>query len=335
MRRKTIAIVIAGIAVGVGSIAFLHRHSHAARRAEPVAGSPRPAAPSSRPPLASTWPTAHIPVPAAAPAAAESEASGALRPATALITGLTPDLDYQHRLAAIHALDNRLPAADVARLMAYLADPATARPGNLFDLALKNDTLAALLRQERLPGGLGEMLAAIVGNPAQDLTWRDYSLQAVPAYVERAPARSGAGVEALRGAIEAALAERGTVLPGTALIAMGRLSGPAGLYDTNAVSAVARRVLDHSEPGDPARITAIQMLARGEAADSLSLVRRMARDESLPILERMSAMAALGRIGGAEDRQWLKEIEKGAGQDSRLRAVARYNRDLFSCEVKP
>ena len=335
MRRKTIFFTIAGITLLLATLFLLHiyrptdhRLLQTTKGPQPAAKSPLPTVPSR--PLAATWPTAHLSTSTTTRLASTSSnnqptTNNLLSAGTALIAGLTPDRDYQHRLAAIRSLNNRLPAADVACLMAYLADPATAKPGNLWDLGLKNDTLAVLLRQERLPEGMGSMLVNIVSNRTQDLTWRDYALQVVPAYAGRTPGRADTENQALRTVLDAALTERGTVLPGTALIAMSRLSGTDGLYDTNTVARQAHQILDQSAPGDPARITAIQILAQTDVSAARDIARGIAKDESRPVLERMSAIAALGRVGQAEDAVWLREMIQRPGLDKRLKTAAEAN----------
>ena len=329
MRRKTIFVTIGGITLLIAALFRIHLYRSTPHRPLPTANCPLPTVSPARRPLATTWPTAHLssssslstahsPLPTVPPAPLPSASCQ-------LIAGLTPDRDYQHRLAAIHALNNRLPAADVACLMAYLADPATAKPGNLWDLGLKNDTLAVLLRQERLPEGMGSMLVNIVSNRTQDLTWRDYALQVVPAYAGRTPGRADSENQALRTVLDAALSAHGTVLPGTALIAMSRLSGADGLYDTNAVAKQAHQILDQSAPGDPARITAIQILAQTDVSAARDVARSIAKDEGRPVLERMSAIAALGCVGQAEDAAWMSELNQRPGVDKRLKAATESN----------
>jgi hypothetical protein len=106
---------------------------------------------------------------------------------------------------------------------------------------------------------------------------------------------------------------------------MNRLSGSGGLFESNTVATEARKILDQSAAGDPARITAIQILAKTDATNALTLARTMARNEANPVLERMSAMAALGQVGDADDLKWLKEMASRAGQDKRLQTAANYN----------
>jgi len=335
MRRKTILFVFIGITLSLTAL-FLHIYLPSANCPLPTSPSPLPTVSPARRPLATTWPSAHLssssslstahsPLPTVPPAPLPSASCQ-------LIAGLTSDRDYQHRLAAIRSLNNRLPAADVACLMAFLADPATAKPGNLWDLGLKNDTLAVLLRQERLPEGMGGMLVNIVSNRTQDLTWRDYALQVVPAYAGRTPGRADSENQALRTVLDAALSAHGTVLPGTALIAMSRMSGPNGLYDTNAIATQARQILDQNAPGDPARITAIQILALTDVSGARDVARGIAKDEGRPVLERMSAIATLGRVGQAEDAVWLREMIQRPGLDRRLKNAAEANVKHFVME---
>ena len=54
-------------------------------------------------------------------------------------------------------------------------------------------------------------------------------------------------------------------------------------------------------------------------------VRRFGRDETSPILERMSAIGALGSVGTPEDLAWLRELAQRPGVDKRLKTAAEYN----------
>jgi hypothetical protein len=171
------------------------------------------------------WPGSHL------PPAPDQASSSAVReePSEAVQVAVTGQ-DYRQRLAAIKSLGNRLPAVDVECLMKYLADTATAREGNLWDLGLKNEVLTVLLRQERVPAGMGNLLSEIVRNETIDLTWRDYALQFVPVYAARTVGRPESENVVIRSTVAAAMTSTGTCMRGTALIAMQRLGVETNLF---------------------------------------------------------------------------------------------------------
>jgi hypothetical protein len=172
---------------------------------------------------------------------------------------------------------------------------------------------------------MGNLLSEIVRNETIDLTWRDYALQFVPVYAARTVGRPEPENVAIRSTVAAAMTSTGTCMRGTALIAMQRLGVETNLFTRQELKEASRTILREARPGDPARITAIQTLVERGDTEALDEARRIGRDTSSPVLERMSALGALGTAGEAEDLAWLRDFRRQPALDPRLQRAADFN----------
>ena len=107
--------------------------------------------------------------------------------------------NYPSLLKAINALDADMSTADVAALREMLNFPNDRFPEKMRPIeinAVKNDVLDKLLRQKDLPEGLGLQMVEMAGNVENDPVWRDYCIQFMQPFYERAAGGSvghGAG----------------------------------------------------------------------------------------------------------------------------------------------
>ncbi len=255
-----------------------------------------------------------------------------LSPAAITLLGQGSSRRYHARLAAIHGLGSELSATDIGEMLEYLSDPATARPGNRWDLALKNDLLGKLIHQETIPAALPGLMHEIIADPGQDLLWRDYLIQHLPMLVDQWQARHdtdtlGRQTDSLRETLAAALDQNEAILAGTALLAMHRLAdGDAPIITPAETLAAARRLLDDPATSHPSRITAIHVLGeRADASGFLPEAIAIANDTHRPILERMSAIAILGRAATPQALAILRPIAEDTTLDPRLRNAAALN----------
>lgn len=276
-----------------------------------TAGATAKVSPVQIPAQASKAPTAAIPLQDPSPRAL-------------LIAGQTKDLDYKTRLQEVEGLKGVLTAEDAALYTSYLDDAATDKGGDMKELYLKDLLLKTLIAQDPPDATLGRLMASMASNVAHDLRWRDYVVQHIPEYLERRAAlgqpEDKEETAQIRKAVDSALQETGTVMPGTALIAMGRLV-PGGLYNKEEVAKRSAEYLAQVAPGDPSRITAIQTSAQALPPGApLDVYKRLAEDKAAPMLERMSAVAVLGQRGGAAELGFLSVLH--AEGDSRLRTAA-------------
>jgi hypothetical protein len=242
--------------------------------------------------------------------------------------------DYDARARFLASLYGRpLSDADVARLLADLAQPASGMEYKR-EMALKNDIINVLTG---LPQYRGEVTAALLGiyrDPAQGDLMRDYAIQHLSEWRQRALA---GGHQADVAAIEAAtwdgLREKAETISGTALLALTRWAAdesmPAEARDQFAARHGARLRSEAARIAtDPAstlsnRITAVSIQGRlGDTSASPNLLR-LAGDQSSPVMLRTAAIGALGSLGQPLDDSAFELLANlAAGADHRLAVAA-------------
>ena len=85
-------------------------------------------------------------------------------------------------------LGYEIPEQDVAALKDFLVGeiPADVKiPRGAYN-SIRNDTYEVLLRQKELPEGMGDLLTDVVNDPDQDGMWRNYCIQFMEPFYERA-----------------------------------------------------------------------------------------------------------------------------------------------------
>lgn len=106
----------------------------------------------------------------------------------AVLTLINPETGYQDRLGAMRKLGYEIPQQDIAALKNFLvADiPDDVKISRGAYNSIRNDTYEVLLRQKEQPEGLGDLLTGVVNDPEQDGMWRNYCIQFMPEFYERA-----------------------------------------------------------------------------------------------------------------------------------------------------
>lgn len=110
-------------------------------------------------------------------------------------------------------------------------------------------------------------------------------------------------------------------IDGTALIALANHVSILGI-DRDRFAELAYKLAVDDVTGELTRITALQVCARMGERQILPVARALVlagKTRSVPL--RMSAIAAVGTLGGASDRAMLDEF--GRNSDVRLRTAAR------------
>lgn len=222
--------------------------------------------------------------------------------------------DFRARLKAAQSLRPHLKHHEIRALFDFLdrkQDPAL-RDDHFH--ALRNDVVNALFAQRSPPRDLGDALIAMYRDREHDPVWRDYCIQFLGVWlgVVEDPEQQVAA----RRILFEATAETGTTIAGTALLSLSR---NRGRVDGKQLAQRAYAVAADSAAGLPSRITALQVCAELGHNPAADVARKLA--PSGPATLRMSALAALGKLGGAED---LPLLEKAAGsRDVRIRKAAR------------
>jgi hypothetical protein len=121
-------------------------------------------------------------------------AEGLLSDAVKALLGRDGEQHNYHSLKdAISKLSKNLSADDVAALCEMLTWPNDQFPEGMRAIeinAVKNDVLDRLLRQHMLPEGIGQQMVEMASNSDNDPVWRDYCVQFMSPFYERASAES-------------------------------------------------------------------------------------------------------------------------------------------------
>ena len=216
----------------------------------------------------------------------------------------SPSTPYKTRIDFVHSLGRDLPAEQVDGLLAYLSAPdPSLRPDR--EAALKNDVWNLLRGQTVLPTNLVPTTIAIFRAHEQSPAVLDYCIQHLGAVSERVG--DPAALRDLRECLEEASRENTRPYSGTALIALTHVPAP-GNADRSFL--LARTLALASDPAahPAARATALQIGAEQGFSGVLPHVRAILADVSQPAALHVSAIAALGALGGAADLARLDDF---------------------------
>lgn len=225
---------------------------------------------------------------------------------------------WEERVKAVRDLPPRLDAATVEGLFAFLQGPPAAARNEWYLVC--NEIMEVLRKRELAPGIYTSNNLALIQSPAADPVIRDYAVQHLvqwisgidPGACEQDPARAAAAFETL--CVEAKNPANGDLtLAGTTLngLADAVINGNAVMrQQRTAVGRLAMEILDspNVSVSNVNRATAIQVAARLEVAELPERCRSLARDPQVAGDLRLSAIAALGLVGGEDDRAFLQSF---------------------------
>jgi hypothetical protein len=229
---------------------------------------------------------------------------------------------YEQRLQAIHALPSHLTEEDWALLQKFLLRPNAQDKGQLGQV-IKNQLLDVLCAFNLPPTGLGDVLAKMYENQKQNEVIRDYAVQHMGAYYEQISGqpKSAQAEQAVQGVLWKAVNERNDSIGGTALLALKRLSQEYPGFNQAQIANTAVQMAGDPIAGELTHITAYQVCAQLGATDALPMVRQAAQNgETISV--QMSALGALGQLGGTEDISLLKSVLEGTQE--RLKPAAQH-----------
>jgi len=217
-----------------------------------------------------------------------------------IICGLAGTRDYYTRKAATHRLPDDLSGVDVLALQAFLNvrfDDAVGLSLLQWN-AVKNDVVAALLKQKDFPQTLPIVLVSGFRDETHDPVWRDYCVQFMARSYERSDG-AAASRRLLLDALWQATKEQDETFAGTALIGLERLSRYTEAVDCDAVAQTAVIVAGNSDMRGASRITALRMAA-GMGARAVLPVSRALAKEADSISLQSAAIATLGDLGSSD-----------------------------------
>lgn len=245
--------------------------------------------------------------------------------------------NYQTLLAAIDELDYELSQDDIEALMEMLKYPNSRFPEKMRPIeinAVKNDVLDKLLRQKRLPEMIGFQLAEMAENEENDPVWRDYCVQFMQPFYERASTeRKEHGAESvsqasglqnagntdalqvIHGAMFQALDERNTTIAGTSLIGLELLSRTHEEFDREIIINKANEIAADETASASSRMTGLRLASQvaqkqgAGTAETTADTARLLAQTGETVLLRSAAIVTLGEIGTPEDRELLQAYQ--------------------------
>lgn len=314
------------MAVAVAAVTFAVWHGRQPS-SQIISVTPREQNPASTPVVTATKP---VPVKALPPASLPAITVKSPQELSAGIATIISGQDYRQREAAVHALTGKLTDDNRAALYDFLRQP-DANDGQQLAQVLKNDLMNALCQMEPPPPGLRELLAQIYQDNSQNIVLRDYAIQHMAAFYRQMASASGVDDQAdelkqTQATLWSALADTDGSLAGTALLGLNQLSqqGWPG-FDPDKISAAALKLAGDNTAGELTRITAFQVCASLGNKDALPVVQAAAQQgETIPV--QISAIAAMGLLGGSDQIQFLNSVLQGDNDRLKLPAQHALNR---------
>jgi|GEM_PF-1914731 len=230
---------------------------------------------------------------------------------------------YQKRLPAMDQL-GPMSENDWEQLKKYLLTP-NSQDQIQQNQILKNRLLDVLCAMNPPPSELGDVLIQMYQDQKQVEVLRDYAVQHMSAYYEQVSQTINAA--AIQDVLWQATSETSDTIGGTALLALQRLSDEYPNFDKNKIASTALQMAQNLASTEPAQITSYQVCAQLNVPKALPVVLAAAQGgQTVPI--KMSAIAALGQMGGPEQKLFLNSIL--AGSEERLKPAAQASLDKIT-----
>jgi hypothetical protein len=235
---------------------------------------------------------------------------------------------YEVRLGAISSLSPQLTDADWGVLQKFLLKPDLMDGGQLGQV-IKNQLLDKLCALNPPPAGLGDVLTQMYRDHQQGGVIRDYAVQHLAAYYEQMSLQrdSAQTEQAVQKVLWEAVDETSDSIGGTALLALQRLSQEYGEFDPGKIATMALRMANDNNADELTHITAYQVCAQLGATDSLPVVLQAALNGETTSV-RMSAIGALGLLGGSDQVPFLSNVLEGT--EDRFKPAAQHALDQIA-----
>ncbi len=240
---------------------------------------------------------------------------------------------YAERLKAIRSLSSPLNDTDWEVLQSFLLKPDGLDKVQMGQV-VKNVLLDVLCALNPPPAGLGGVLAQMYRDQQQDEVIRDYAVQHLAACYEQLTLEpDGAGTQqAVGNVLWEAVNESNDSIGGTALLALKRLSQEYPEFDQQQLAATALQMAGDDTAGELTHITAFQVCASLGTTNALPVVLNAAQSgETVPV--RISAIAALGILGGASQIPFLNSLIQG--NNDRLKLPAQQALNQINAHSQP
>lgn len=235
---------------------------------------------------------------------------------------LDPSVGFQSRLGAIKSLSSHLTDTDQDAIRQFLLTPDRLDKEQTAQV-IKNNLMNALCALNPPSAGLGDVLIRIYQDHQQDEVIRDYAVQHLVGYYEQMAEQgnNAATLLSIKKALLEAVHEPAGSIDGTALLALNRLSQEyTSNFDREQIGTAALAMAGNPYAGELSHITAYQVCAQIGNRDALPIVLKAAEHgETMTV--RLSAVGALGLLGGPDQIPYLSDLLKGT--DDRFKPAAK------------
>ena len=174
------------------------------------------------------------------------------------------------------------------------------------ELAEGNERLEALLHEPTMDPSFPGFLAAVVSDKARDEQWRNHCLQYVPDCMLRLEAGS-ADYNLLSSVLSRAMAERSSVLAGTALLGYIRLSEQTGSPSADEIGDMAFAIASDASSSPENVVTALRVGAERKVDSMLPAARYWSRSGNGEFV-RCVAISVVRDLGNADDIAFLRSL---------------------------
>jgi len=260
---------------------------------------------------------------------------------SSIIAGLQPGANYEQYAMIIRGLGRNIPVSEQAALSAWITGPQPSQFTDSQWLYLDNVVMDALSQQATPLPAYSSLLVAITTGTSYNSGLRDYALQHIADRLQpMSPSQSFETDPKQRAAMVKVMLQAaknpGSDLAGTALQGLHVLlqardysvahNSPSA-KPTLSVSAatlrpVAVKLATASGVPMKTRMTALQVCSERGFGEVLSTSRSIAADSKQPATLRLSAIAAMGNLGDANDAQILNTLKNEP--DSRFAMALRH-----------
>lgn len=221
---------------------------------------------------------------------------------------------YRDHLSAIASKSEWLGEEDRSELKSFLNSKYSEQTElDLIALnALKNAAVQKLIDQREMDDDLSDFIIEMYNNPEHDDLWRDYCIQFLPeCHAKKWPmGASPTDHSAMRiiDAIWVAASETDSgSIPGTALLALNRMSRIEPIIDKQRLSNLALDYVKRDDVTVEARISAMQICGQLGQKSVLPTARELAQG-AVKIPLRMASIASIGDLGSSADISFLEGI---------------------------
>lgn len=224
---------------------------------------------------------------------------------------------WEKRIQAVRALPDPLSDEDIGELLAFLHQVPAGDKNEWY--LISNEIMEVLRKRNLAPGSFSRHMVGLIQDAEAEPVIRDYAAQSLAQWIagldpnlghETVPARALETFDAMLGEVSKP-DNRPHTLVGTTLHALADavVNGSEPIRaKKDRLSEVALACASDAAASSVNRAAAIQVCARLELSEVSALCRSLLNEETTTADVRLSAIAALGQSGSAEDAVLLQRL---------------------------